>query len=108
MDPGKVTIMTSALGLTGPEAAEILRREKLPLSLSMKITYSFLLPMLMTMQNLPKKAVLIRETLEKAGNRYGTIAPAAVLSKIPERLLLPRDAFFAPHERVPLTNLQAV
>lgn len=58
MDPGKVTIMTSALGLTGPEAAEILRREKLPLSLSMKITCSFLLPMLMTMQNLPKRPFL--------------------------------------------------
>ena len=59
--------------------------------------------MLMTMQKFaPKRAVLIRETLgKKAGNPVRNVAPAAVLSKIPERRLLPRDAFFAPHERVP-------
>ena len=100
MDPGKVTIMTSALGLTGPEAAEILRREKIAVELVDEDHVLFLVTYADDQAEFAKKAVLIRETLEKSRKPVRNLAPAAVLSKIPERRLLPRDAFFAPHERI--------
>ena len=101
MDPGKVTIMTSALGLTGPEAAEILRREKIAVELVDEDHVLILVTYADDHAEFAQKAVLIRETLEKSRKPVRNVAPAAVLSKIPERRLLPRDAFFAPHERVP-------
>lgn len=74
MDPGKVTIMTSALGLTGPEAAEILRREKIAVELVDEDHVLFLVTYADDQAEFAKKAVLIRNVGKKpeTGTEFST------------------------------------
>ncbi len=100
MDPGKVTIRVSALGVTGPEAADALRQEGVAVELVDEEHVLFLVTYADVNPEFPAAIETIVKTLQKIRKPGHKILPAAPVTQLPERVLLPREAFFAPHHPV--------
>ena len=98
LDPGKVTIMTSALGVTGPEAADALRQAGIAVELVDEDHVLFLVTYADDTPEFPAVAAKIRHVLErlrKPERRHKPVPPASLL---PEMVLPPRVAFFSRKE----------
>lgn len=100
MDPGKVTIRVSALGVTGPEAADALRKEGVAVELVDEEHVLFLVTYADENPEFPSVIRKIVDTLQKIRRPGHTVLPAAPVNRLPEHVLLPREAFFAPHHPV--------
>ena len=95
LDPGKVTIMTSALGITGPEAADALLQEGIAVELVDEDHVLFLVTYADDHPEFPAVAVRIRSVLEQLRRPGRTLLPIPPMSGIPEMALSPRQAFFS-------------
>lgn len=100
LDPGKITLQVSALGVTGPEAADALRQAGIAVELVdedhvlLLVTYADLGPEL---EQVAGTLVRVLEAIRKPERELKPVPPVADL---PEMVRLPRDAFFARHEPV--------
>ena len=101
LDPGKVTIQVSRLGITGPEAADALRRAGIAVELVDQDHVLFLVTYADDNPEFPAIAQRIATVLEKMRNPRRDLPPVPPVLSIPEQVLTPREAFFAPKERVP-------
>lgn len=101
LDPGKVTIMTSALGLTGPEAADALRQDGIAVELVDEEHVLFLVTYADDNPEFPAVAAKIRTGLESLRRPQRQLQPVPPLAEIPELALTPRQAFFREHKPVP-------
>ena len=98
LDPGKVTIMTSALGITGPEAADALREEGIAVELVDEDHVLFLVTYADFGPDFVEIASRIREVLEQIRRPERQLLPVPPMRDIPDMVLTPREAFF--HEKV--------
>lgn len=98
LDPGKVTIMTSALGVTGPEAADALREEGIAVELVDEDHVLFLVTYADFNPEFGKIATKIREVLETIRKTERQLLPVPPMKGIPELVLTPREAFFREKE----------
>lgn len=101
LDPGKVTIQVSRLGITGPEAADALRRAGIAVELVDQDHVLFLVTYADDNPEFPAIAQRITTVLEKMRKTRRDLPPVPPVLSIPEQVLTPREAFFAPKERVP-------
>lgn len=101
LDPGKVTIQVSRLGITGPEAADALRQAGIAVELVDQDHVLFLVTYADDTPEFPAIAQRIATVLEKMRKPRRDLPPVPPVLSIPEQVLTPREAFFAPKERVP-------
>lgn len=97
LDPGKITLQVSALGVTGPEAAEAFRQAGIAVELVdedhvlLLVTYADEGPEL---EKVGETLCRVLEEIRKPEQKLGPVPPAADL---PEMVVTPREAFFASH-----------
>lgn len=101
LDPGKVTIQVSKLGITGPEAADALRQAGIAVELVDQDHVLFLVTYADDNPELPAIARRIATVLDGLRKPERTLPPVPPVLSIPEQVLTPREAFFAPKEAVP-------
>lgn len=99
LDATKLTVTVSGLGLTGPEAEQILRHEyKIQCELSDRNNVLFIL----SLADTEKEAALLLGALRQMAAQRGEqapLAPALSLPAIPQQRLLPRAALFSATEK---------
>ena len=97
LDPGKITLQVSALGVTGPEAAEAFRQAGIAVELVdedhvlLLVTYADEGPEL---EKVGETLCRVLGEIRKPEQKLGPVPPAADL---PEMVVTPREAFFASH-----------
>lgn len=101
LDPGKVTIQVSRLGITGPEAADELRKAGIAVELVDQDHVLFLVTYADDNQEFPAIAERIATVLDGLRKPRRELPPVPPVLSIPEQVLTPREAFFAPKEAVP-------
>lgn len=101
LDPGKVTIQVSKLGITGPEAADALRQAGIAVELVDQDHVLFLVTYADDNPEFPAIARRIATVLDGLRKPERTLPPVPPVLSIPEQVLTPREAFFAPKEAVP-------
>ena len=101
VDGGKVTILTSPLGLTGMEAADLLRAAGIAVELADEDHVLFLVTYADANDEFAAVSAVIRDTLQ-AGRKTGRqLEPAKPYRTLPVQRMLPREAFFASRQAVP-------
>lgn len=100
LDPGKVTIRVSALGVTGPEAADALRQAGIAVELVDEEHVLLLVTYADDNPEFPGIAAKIADVLAKIRRPQKKILAAAPFRDIPAMAVLPREAFFAAHHAV--------
>lgn len=101
LDPGKVTIQVSRLGITGPEAADALRQAGIAVELVDQDHVLFLVTYADDNPEFPAIARRIATVLDGLRKPERILPPVPPVLSIPEQVLTPREAFFAPKETVP-------
>lgn len=101
LDPGKVTIQVSKLGITGPEAADALRQAGIAVELVDQDHVLFLVTYADDNPEFPAIARRIATVLDGLRKPERALPPVPPVLSIPEQVLTPREAFFAPKEAVP-------
>lgn len=101
LDPGKVTIQVSRLGITGPEAADALRQAGIAVELVDQDHVLFLVTYADDNAEFPVIAERIATVLDGLRKPWRELPPVPPVLSIPEQVLSPREAFFAAKEMVP-------
>ncbi|WP_432642538.1 aminotransferase class I/II-fold pyridoxal phosphate-dependent enzyme [Acidaminococcus sp.] len=101
LDPGKVTIQVSQLGITGPEAADALRQAGIAVELVDQDHVLFLVTYADDNDAFPTIAERIATVLDGLRKPLRELPPVPPVLSIPEQVLPPREAFFAAKEMVP-------
>lgn len=104
VDGGKVTIQVSALGITGPEAAQALREQGIAVELVDQDHVLFLVTYADDTPEFAAVAEKIRQVLEKMAKAAGAMLPVPEPAALPELVLPPRQAFFSRRHAVPFAE----
>ena len=104
VDGGKVTIQVSALGITGPEAAQALREQGIAVELVDQDHVLFLVTYADDTPEFAAVAEKIRQGLEKMAKAAGAMLPVPEPAALPELVLPPRQAFFSRRHAVPFAE----
>lgn len=96
-EPPKITVHASHWGYSGEELAELLERKNIFCEFADRDFIVFML----TPQNTPEELEILRESLCAIPRRNIKIQPPPVLTR-PEVVCSPRQAAFAPRERIPV------
>lgn len=103
LDVTKLCISVKGLGLTGAEVEQILRRE---FNIEVELSDLYNVLCLVTIGDDESSVKALVDALAAISERYFAKGRANVvrvrLPEVPELVLLPRDAFYARSERVPL------
>lgn len=100
LDPTKVTVNVSGLGLTGQRAEEILRRD---LKVQCELSDATNLLFLITYADSYATIETLLDALKRLPRRPSlTLPPPIVANEISAATLSPRETFYAPVEAVPL------
>jgi arginine decarboxylase len=100
-DGGKVTIMTSPLGLSGMEAADILREAGIAVELADEDHVLFLVTYADDTEEFARVAGTIRDVLDTHRKPERKLVPAQPYLTLPKQRMLPREAFFKPRTSCP-------
>ncbi|MCG0238416.1 MAG: aminotransferase class I/II-fold pyridoxal phosphate-dependent enzyme [Firmicutes bacterium] len=106
-DPTKLTISVKELGLTGAEVEQILR-EEFNIEIELSDLYNILC--IVSFGDTEDEINILINALRTIAERYYRSRPAnqvrVKLPEFPELAMLPRDAFYAPSESVPLLEAE--
>ena len=97
LDPGKITLQVSSLGVTGPEAAAALRQAGISVELVDEDHVLLLVTYADEGPELEKVGEILCQVLESIRRPGRVLGPVPPLAELPERVLSPREAFFARH-----------
>ena len=100
LDPGKITLQVSALGVTGPEAADALRQAGIAVELVDEDHVLLLVTYADEGPELEKMGRTLCQVLEAIRKPERDLKPVPPVAALPDMVKLPREAFFAGHRPV--------